>query len=189
MQTRTLTLVLLFGLLIAAVAPVRFTMTPQSRLWIEGTSTVHDWTCEVSTFEGQLDALADALESVQAVQVRVPVKALDCKNGTMNKKAHRALKADTSPEVTYRLTSATPSGTAANGQFELETAGQLTIGGVTCPISMTVAGERDGVGRLRFKGQASVLMSSFGIDAPTAMLGALKTGDRVVVGFDVVLSR
>ena len=182
----------LTGLLAIAAftsAPVRFTMTPQSKLWVEGTSTVHDWTCEATTFDGQLDALSDAVENVQGAAVRVPTKALECKNGTMNKKALDALKADKAPTISYALTSATPSGTDANGAFTLDTKGQLTIAGKTLPVTMTVTGEKGADGRLHFKGQVPVLMSDFGITPPTAMLGTMKTGDKVVVGFDIIAAR
>ena len=177
---------LLAGLIILAgwTMMPRMDIQPESRIWVEGTSTIHDWKMTVGKFDGAITAAAD---QIGAVEVTVPVKQLDADNGTMNKKAHSALKADKHPNITYRLTTAAlKSGT--NAAFEVSTEGQLTIAGVTKPVTFTVKGEQLADGKYRYVGSTSIKMSDYGVDAPSAMLGTIKTGDKVVVHFDVVVN-
>lgn len=151
---------------------------PESKLWVEGTSTIHDWTMTVGAFDGSVTATTG---EIGAVSVTVPVAQLTADNGTMNKKAQKALRADKHPTITYNLTSADLKGA---GSFEAK--GQLTIAGVTQPANFAVKGEQVADGRFRYTGSTRVNMSDFGVKAPTAMLGTIKTGDEVVVHFNVV---
>src|ERR1051325_5249399 len=80
-----------------------------SKLWIEGTSNVHDWKCEASSLDavieldGGLAAAADKI--VKTVSVTVPVKALKCGHGKMDENLQKALKADKISDITWKLTS------------------------------------------------------------------------------------
>ncbi len=175
---------LLAGLVILAgwTMMPRMDIQPESRLWVEGTSTIHDWKMTVGEFGGSITATA---HQVGAVEVTVPVKQLEADNGTMNKKAYKALKADKHPNISYRLTAADLND-AANGTFEVESNGELTIAGVTKSVTFTVKGEKLADGKFRYTGSTPVKMSDFDVDPPSAMLGTIKTGDKVVVHFNVV---
>src|SRR5690554_7280057 len=61
----------------------------------------------------------------------------------------------------------------------------LTLAGVTRQIQMDVNVEETSEG-IRYTGSVPLKMSDFEIRPPTAMFGALRTGDEVTVGFDVV---
>lgn len=170
---------------------LRLDVQPQSKLRVEGTSSVHDWACEVKAFTGSIEGGTAAqptsvLEALSHVQVTVPVAALECKNGTMNKKAQEALKADENPAIQYVMQSAEVQAEGTDGWTTMKATGQLRIAGVEKPMTMTVKGRRNDDGTFRFTGSTPLLMSDFGMKAPTAMLGAMKTGDRVVVHFDVL---
>lgn len=167
---------------------LRLSLEPESKLWVEGTSTIHDWTCEVGAFTGAIEAtdatsIADALSQVQ---VSVPVAELECKNGTMNGKAHDALKAKKHGTIRYTMTDATVQSEGSDGAATLQARGTLTIAGTEKPVTLTVKGQKLDDGGYRFTGSTPLLMSDFGVKPPTAMLGTMKTGDRVVVHFDVV---
>lgn len=168
--------------------PMRYTLAPESTMHIEGTSSIHDWTCTVGKVAGSVDTEADAAGSVSVmrVEVTVPAGEIDCKNGTMDKKTRKALDVTAHPVITYVLNAADGLAEAGQGRFTLKTTGRLTIAGVDRPLAMTITGERLADGRFRFSGQTPLLMSDFGIAPPTAMLGTLKTGDRVVVHFSVI---
>ncbi len=170
--------------------PTRFMLIEESKLWIEGTSTIHDWTCEIEQVEGFLDleASATAVTEPSRVEVSVPVRSIECNNGTMNKKTRKALAADAHPLILYELLDAEVLPGPANDAFQLKTTGRLMIAGTTKSIEMTVEGRRLPDGRFRLTGSLPLLMTDFGIDPPKAMLGTLKTGDRVVVHFDVVVA-
>jgi len=185
--------VLSLALLVAAAglagwtAMERFTFAGGSRVWVEGTSTVHDWTCSATQISGSLDATpAQAgLSGLSGLTVTVPVNALDCDNGTMNGKMREALGTSA---IRFTASSARV-GAASGGRFPVEVDGQLTIHGTTRAQRIQAQGQDLGNGRYRFTGSVPVTMSQFGVTPPTAMLGTLRTGDRVTVRFDVTIAR
>ena len=164
----------------------------ESMIWVDGTSSLHDWTCEAPAVAGTLEAEASApevdtlIESLTRVEITVPVKALDCKKGKMDRKAYDALKADEHPQITYRLQSATVLEETQDGQVALNAEGTLTIAGAERPVTLKVTAKPVGEGSYRFTGRVPLTMTDYGIDPPTALLGTLKTGDDIVVRFDVV---
>ena len=66
------------------VMPLRLSVRPDSRLWLEGSSNVRDWRCDATTLDASID-LDDthrmrrgaAVERVRRVQVRVPTYRAD----------------------------------------------------------------------------------------------------------------
>ena len=176
------------GLVAAAAVPVSFTFDRASTMRVEGTSSVHDWHCTATGFTGTFRGDADgaALAAVNDLVVTVPVSALDCKNGTMNGKMREALKASANPTIRFTVPSARPAA-ATGDRFNVTTAGQLTLAGVTRPLSVTAQGQALSGGRFRFTGSAPVSMSAFEMRPPTAMMGTIRTGDRVTVRFDVTV--
>ena len=170
--------------------PTRFMLIAQSKLWIEGTSTIHDWTCEIEQVEGFLDleTSVTAVAEFSRVEISVPVRSIDCNNGTMNKKMRKALAADAHPLILYELLDAKVFPGPADEAFQLKTTGRLLMAGTAKSIEMTVEGRRLPDGRFRLTGSLPLRMTDFGIDPPKALLGTLKTGDRIVVHFDVVVA-
>lgn len=165
-----------------------FTFDSSSKIWVEGTSSVHDWDCQVSQFAGTVDAEPgeNGLATLNGTTLAVPVRGIDCDNGTMNNKLRDALG---SSPIRYSLTSATLGAPAAEGWITIRTTGQLTIAGTTRPAQMNVKGKALGGDSFRFTGQYALKMTDFGVDPPTALLGTLKTGDEVTVHFDATVSR
>ena len=190
----------LFALAAAAALPAlvawrplgqRLSVTAESRLWVDGTSTVRRWTCKATAFDAAVEAADDAVtgvlagqKAVRSVAVTVPVAKLDCSNGTMNEHMLKALKAREFPTITFRVASYTVDrgGDGVKGTLT----GTLTLGGVTRPVAVLAAG-RDAGGALRVAGSHELRMSEYGLKAPTLMLGAMKVHDAVKVGFDLVL--
>lgn len=191
MKTRRLLLSLL---LVAALPLVGWTALAQYQferggtITIEGTSNVHGWSCEVGQFNGSFGA-AEGLSAISAVTVNVPVSAIECKNGTMNSKTRETLKASQHPNIRYVLSSARVGQPDASGKVAIETTGQLTIAGSTKTVNMTVQAQPAAGGKYRLTGSVPVAMSEYGMRAPSAMMGAMKVGDRVTVRFDVTVAR
>lgn len=156
---------------------------------IEGTSNVHGWSC-TSGFTGSADGAATAagLTGLSALTVTVPVAGIECNNGTMNNKLREALQAPANPNVRFVLQNATVS-TPRNGRFAVTANGTLTIAGRSRPTQVTAQGQVQADGRYRFTGAVPVTMSQFGVTPPTAMMGAMRVGDRVTIRFDVTLAR
>lgn len=178
------------GVMTPSDAPL--TLQPESRLWVDGTSTVRAFQCKAVVVEADVDGSAGAVASVLAgekavrsVEVRVPVKRMDCGNGTMNEHMLKALKAKEHAAITFKVASyeVAKGGEGVKGTLT----GTLTLGGVTKTISVAAAGKGAGEGALRVTGSHELKMSDYGLKAPTLMFGTMKVGDAVKVGFDLVL--
>ncbi len=168
--------------------PTEFNLHAESKVWVEGTSSIHDWTCTVAQVNGSLvaETTPTDLGPISHVNVVIPARSIECKNGTMDKKTYKALKADAHPNIMFAFdTAEVVSGSATDG-YTLQVTGRLTVAGVERGIDLSVQAHHLDGDRMRFSGNTPLLMTDFGIAPPKAMLGTLKTGDRVVVHFDVV---
>ena len=165
----------------------RYTFSTESKLRVEGTSTAHAWKVQAKTLTGVMSVAPEAgPAALKSLTVTVPASGLQSGNGTMDKKIREALKVEKNPQIRFVLNDAKiTEGTLASA-FKVQAKGSLTIAGATKPVQLVVSGTPAGNGKIRFTGSYSLLMTDFGIAPPTAMLGAMKTGDKVTVHFDVV---
>lgn len=177
-----------------AVETATYEFQPQTSIAVRGTSTMHDFECKAGLISGAIQVpitgstdVADALNGMQTVSVSVPVEKIDCGNGTMDKKMKSALDAGKAPLIKYTLTRATVTGPAdASGFYPMNTSGRLALAGQEKPIEMAVRGKQLADGSFLFSGSTQILMKDWGISPPTAMLGAMKTGNEVTVVFEAV---
>jgi polyisoprenoid-binding protein YceI len=172
----------------ATTLSTRHTMLPESRLWITGTSTVHDWTCQVSRFNGFVNADTDAgmLDAITGTELNVAVAAIDCKNATMNEKVGQTLNAGQNPNIRFALGSANVTRTPAG--FTVRANGRLTMAGNTRTINIEAQAKPAGAGRFNLQGKVPLKLTDFGMRPPTAMFGTLKTGDEIALNFDITIA-
>src|SRR2546423_9572094 len=96
MTKRYLTSLALTALLTIAGAAhaqsVRLAVGPDSKLWIEGGSNLHDWSCKASAIDASIDVDEAFLKMptpsptlLKKVQVKVPVRTLKCGDDGMDK--------------------------------------------------------------------------------------------------------
>jgi polyisoprenoid-binding protein YceI len=189
---RILTTITLAGAILAAPAGAqnRLDLLEDSRLWIEGTSTLHDWKCSTGKLAASVELNSGGNSvlgagSLSKVNVTVPVKSLACGKDKMDENMFKALKADDFPTITYKLVRYDVLPGATKDSAAIRAVGHLTIAGATREIVMDVATRRSGSKDARGTGSVAFLMSDFGIKPPVVMLGMLKTGDRITVGFDI----
>ena len=167
-------------------------LQPQSKLWVEGTSTVRSFSCQASEVKATVDAsgsnavarLMTGDKAVDAVNVVVPSEKLDCGNGTMNEHMRKAIKASESPTIAFHVSSYELS-KDANGVTGTLT-GTLSLGGVTKTITLPAAGVMD-AGALHVTGAYELAMSDYNLKAPSLMFGRIKVRDKVTVKFDLLL--
>lgn len=175
----------------AAQETARVNVAPDSKLWIEGTSNLHGWSCKAEKLEAniELDKAAAAQVSLappkalRRVEVKVPVKSLKCGHGAMDNNLYKALNADAAPEIDYILATFEAAPGDSRDTFTLKTVGTLKIAGKEKSIAMDVVANRMPDGTLTATGVVPVKMTDFGIQPPTAIFGRLKTGDEVKVNF------
>jgi polyisoprenoid-binding protein YceI len=181
---------------LGAQETARVSVAPESRLWIDGTSNLHGWSCKAERLEAEVEfdkaAAADLAaappKSLKHVDIRVPVKSIKCGHGGMDDNLYKALKADETADVTYIMATFEASPGDTKDTFTLKTVGKLTIAGKENSISMEVTASRLADGTVKATGVVPVKMTDFGINPPTAIFGRLKTGDDVKVNFELLVS-
>lgn len=175
-----------------ASAPGRLTLQPGSRLSFDGKSSVKDFTCKAGTLEATVStskpdaasAIVAAEKSVTSVELRVPVAALDCDNGTMNDHMRNALEAKDHPVISFSLSSYDLA-TAEQG-VAVTLTGALTIRGEAKPITFS-AQATTAEGALHLTGAYELNMKDYGVKPPSLMLGTMKVREKVKVRFDLLL--
>ena len=174
------------------VANEQLMLQPQSRLWIDGTSTIRSFTCRAGEVNAVVEVSgANAIptllageKGVKAVQVTVPAEKLDCGNGKMNDHMRNALKVTESPTITFTLTTYDVAKNADGISGTIY--GTLDLGGVKKPIALQATGASEG-GMLHINGVYELRMTDYGLKPPSLMFGRIKVGETVKVGFDLLL--
>ena len=175
------------AVLVLAAATValgeRYAPATGSLVKVDGTSTLHAWTMQGATIQGEISAPTPENWNAPATAVvTIPVVSIKSEHAKMDKLMAEALKAGAHPEIRFELVEAVPQNASA-ASFMLRTRGKLTIAGVTKEIAMDVQGVKTTDGKYALSGQAPIRMTSFGIKPPTAMLNTIRTGDDVKVSF------
>lgn len=176
-------------------ATERVAVRPDSRLWLEGSSNVRDWTCRATSMEATIEvgvsgpgsSQSASQEFVKGVSVKVPVRTLKCGDRHMEAEMYKALKSTSSSpgfitaEVD-RLVHGAISGQAIDAEAV------LTIAGVQKTVKMTVTSDLLSDGTRRARGTVPILMTDFGIKPPRPWGGLLRTADRVLIQFEIFVA-
>lgn len=158
---------------------------------VSGTSNLHDWTADVTKMQinSSMDVTSNKFAGISSATVVVDANAIEGSEGSiMDGKIRDALKADQFPKITFQLTSPIKV-QPTSGETSETITGKLTIGGTTLPVTMMVNTTMLPSGEIQIKGAQKIRMTSFKLAPPTAMFGALKTGDDVVVTYTLVLKK
>jgi polyisoprenoid-binding protein YceI len=166
-----------------------------SVLQLDGTSTLHDFTCKTSDIEGTImvdpaqlgSGIKDAKNLIMQADITIPVKSIKSGHDGMDDNMYDALKADKDPTITYHLTgitAAAPSGS----DYQIQTKGMLSVAGVQKQVEMNIYATKTDNG-IKIHGKEDINMTDFGIDPPSFMFGALKAGNKVTVSFDLILAK
>jgi polyisoprenoid-binding protein YceI len=172
----------------------------ESKVRIDGTSTLHDWKVEGTLiggfFEGDEAFFKDPKQAATLkpnVQVNILVRTLKSGTKPMDNVMYAAMNMKDYPRIEYRLAemklkSAPPEG---KGPYLFDTHGTLAVAGVTRTNQMIVSMEALADAKLKFLGTNKVKMTDFGIKppAPAMALGAIKTGDDVTITFEWITTQ
>jgi polyisoprenoid-binding protein YceI len=176
----------------AVVMPMRLGVRSDSRLWLEGSSNVRDWRCDATTLDASIDIEdngATSVARVQRVQVRVPAHALTCGRSQMDNIMYKALHVDDTPECRQIVGRFEVVSTSGDRGQSLVMQGTLRIAGRERTVRIPVELEEQRDGTVRARGALPILMTDYGISPPTALFGVLRTENRIVVKFDLLVDR
>ncbi|HZK78224.1 MAG TPA: YceI family protein [Gemmatimonadaceae bacterium] len=172
----------------------RISVRSDSRLWLEGSSNVRDWTCRATSLEATIETSnADTSsrssshsEVVKGVSVRVPVRMLKCGDRHMEAHMYTALKSsDNAPGYITAEIDQIPQSVTTGQVINAEA--KLTIAGVQRTVKMTVTSDLLPDGTRRARGTVPILMTDFGISPPHPWGGLLRTADRVLIQFEIFI--
>lgn len=164
---------------------------------IQGTSTLHDWTCNVTKVDGTIEMDSKVLtkgiwsenSKIKTLKVSVPVESIKSPRGAaMEKKLYNALKSEKFPFIVFTLNNikSMPSKT---GSSQLEATGTLNVAGVEKPVSLLVNATFNAEKNLSFAGSYSMNMKDFDVEPPSAMFGQIVSGEKVTISFNVQVNK
>jgi polyisoprenoid-binding protein YceI len=157
---------------------------------VEGTSNLHTWSAEVVKASGDfaVNLEDNKLSAIDKLSLQIDASTLKSSEGNkMNSKIYEALNTKHHPSITFHLRQVN-SITGNPSALKLNSSGVLTISGVSRTVRLNTTGKLLSNGDLSLTGTQVVKMSDHRISPPTAMLGALKTGDEVTIKYTIVLS-
>jgi polyisoprenoid-binding protein YceI len=163
----------------------------KSTMTISGTSNLHDWTSSVNDVKGQgvLSIENNALVGISNLEISIPVGSIKSSKGSiMDNRTYNALKSKEYNLISFQLTRTDGIEKTASG-YRIKATGNLSIAGTKKSMPMTVEGKLMSDGSVNFKGSKAMKMTDFNISPPTAMMGAMTTGDDVTISFDITLTK
>lgn len=187
MKTRpiffTLTFVSLFALSINALAQANYQLGPKPDLKVTGTSTLHDWEMVSTQAQGEAVLVQQdgKLKGIQKLSVTMQAESLKSGKNAMDKNTYAALETKKHKDVRFVLTDI-----SSTGSNTWNAKGNFTIAGVTQPASFEVRSSPSGTG-YNFQGKHAFKLTNYKIDPPTALMGTVKTGNEVVIHFNINL--
>jgi polyisoprenoid-binding protein YceI len=186
-----LTLIVALPVVAWNARPELLTMQPESKLWVEGKSTIRSFSCQAADISAVVDAVpngiaqvAAAQKGIRAVRITVPAEKLECGNGTMNDHMRKAIKLSENPVIEFNMASYDVS-KATEGVSGTLT-GTLKLGGVTKTIAIPATANPEN-GSLHVIGAYELKMSDFDLTPPSLMFGRIKVRDELNVKFDLLL--
>jgi polyisoprenoid-binding protein YceI len=181
------------ALAVFAADKITFESRPGSKITLDGTSTVHDWTVESQIIKGTMEVPADFAKDPAAaakntkVDVTIPVRSIKSGKSAMNSIMWEAMKMKEHPNIEYKLLELKPkSGGAQGASAQFDATGTLKVAGVTRTNTIPVTIEKVDATKAKVTGTTTIKMTDFGIKppAPTVGLGFIKTGDDVKIAFE-----
>ena len=100
----------------------------------------------------------------------------------MDKNTYKALKTDNYKTISFQLADVKSVSNKGNGNFVLNTEGDLTISGVKKRIrlnfNISIIDSK-----IKLTGEKKIKMTDFNIDPPKALFGTITTGDDITIKF------
>lgn len=193
---------LIVAIPLSAETWVRYQARPGSKLRLDGTSTVHDWTVEGQIIGGFMELESNfSLDSGKAppsggkvnakVEVDIPVRSLKSGKKLMDDIMHGAMKQEEHPKIQYRLKELSLLPVKQGEPLKFDSTGDLTVAGVTKNVKMQVTMEPLAQERVKVTGSTNLKMTDFGIKppAPAVGLGLIRTADDVKITFEWLTAR
>lgn len=172
-------------------------ITDQSKLALNGTSNVNKFSCACTQKFSPMELHASTSSNRTVVTfdhsfLKIVTNKLDCGQKLMNKDMYETLKADKHPYIQIELKKVYfPIGVSLDDcaeWVELDAETIITIAGTAKKVPLKVKARNLAAGRFQFRSTQTVQMTDFGIQPPTAMMGAIKVRNEIDIQFDLFVN-
>lgn len=154
-----------------------------STITVSGTSSLHDWDVISNSFNGKIQIKDFTSGQVESLEVYIVSESLKSGKNAMDKKTYKALKTDEYKNITFKMVEVKSNKKIDDSTFEMRILGEMTICGVTKMKTIDFLLTKTGNG-LNATGSCTMKMTDFKIEPPTALLGAITTGDDIKIKFN-----
>lgn len=197
MKTKKTTLITILSLLffqamvLTGFAQIKYTARDNVKLAVSGTSTLHDW--EMTSSNGACDAFVTLaangrIASLSNLIFVTQVGELKSGKGAMDKNAYKALKKDKYATISYIANTATVA-TTDGVNYSVKSTGKLTIAGTSHDVDLISSLKLNPDKTITVSGFQKIQMKNYGVEPPTFMFGAVKTGNDITIKFDLTLKK
>jgi polyisoprenoid-binding protein YceI len=183
---------------------VRYKARPGgAKVHIDGSANIHDWTMDGTIIGGWFEVPSNVtIDSSQAAiggisgdklaahgEANIPVVSLQSGTSGMDEVMQEAMDAKDHPQIGFKLSDMTlKQPHAAGTPFQFDTKGELTLNGVTKPITMLVTIESVEKTKLKISGgPVDINMTDYKVPPPTK-LGIFETRPNVKISFQWVVA-
>lgn len=161
----------------------------ESKLVVDGTSNLHDWTIDAKSMGGKATFSIESgdLQEIKNLDFVVEAEKLVSGKSGMDKNTFKALKTSVNKKIIFKLIKVNKITAQTKNVYLLETQGDLTVAGATKRINQSFTIRLLGK-KIIFYGKQKIDMTLYGVEPPTALMGTIKTGKDVVVDFKVTFN-
>lgn len=179
---KSFTLSFLFTVLTITLAGQNYSLN-DAQLSVSGTSSLHDWTCEVEKAKGHMEVSynKEQLQDISDFTFSFEVRALKSGKKGMDKKMYKALREKDHPLITCQFNKLLDIN---KNWVQIEAF--INIAGTQKPIILQGKIFPTDQG-FSIKGSKAMKMSDFGVEPPKALMGTLTTGDCIKIHYEVYL--
>ena len=121
---------------------------------------------------------------------QIIINATSIKSGKklMDKNIYKALNTENNPEIIYKLKKV-KSIVIQDNQTDIHTIGELSVAGNTRVIELLVIAQIPDNGLIHLSGKTKLKMTDYGISPPIALFGTIRTGDEIIIDFNLILQK
>lgn len=161
----------------------------ESTMTVYGSSNVRDWTMDVTQINGSvtLGTADQELPAIQRIRVEIPIEQMVSEKDRLQRHAHEALHKEDYPTISFASSDVEVTQAEADS-FSVVANGKMTIKGNTQSVELTAKGAQQSDGTLNVVGEHELELSTYDVERPSLMFGAIKVDDPIRIGFDVVLN-
>lgn len=192
----SITIALIFIFSSATAQDITLNLTEIQQFKIDGDSNVRSWDADIKEAEGTIvfSSIEDfslgslSTELFKSMNITIPVSGIESDSGRLTSNMHGYLKRSDHPEITFNLTEIT-SVELDGYNAKITANGVINAAGVDQNVTMIVDAAVNENGSITFSGTQNLLMTSFNIDPPTAVMGTIRSRDEIDIIYSVTFSR